>query len=145
MARSLSLWLVVMLAATAAAAQGPRIGQVKTAAGEVDVVRGGQRLLLKIGDPVYEKDTIETGRDGSVGITFTDNSVFSTGPDSRLALDQFSFDSSNFNGSMLADMQKGTLNVVSGDIARSSPGKMQIKTPTAILGVRGTTFAVQVY
>lgn len=145
MARTLGLWLVVMLAATAAAAQGPRIGQVKTAAGEVDVVRGGQRLPLKIGDPVYEKDTIETGRDGSVGITFTDNSVFSTGPDSRLALDQFSFDSSNFKGSMLADMQKGTLNVVSGDIARSSPGKMQIKTPTAILGVRGTTFAVQVY
>jgi len=46
---------------------------------------------------------------------------------------------------MLADMRRGTLAVVSGDIARSSPGAMKIKTPTAILGVRGTTFAVQVY
>jgi len=26
-----------------------------------------------------------------------------------------------------------------------TPGAMKIKTPTAILGVRGTTFAVQVY
>lgn len=136
------LWAALPLSASA---QGDRIAQVKTATGEVNVTRGGQRLPLKIGDPIYEKDVIETGKDGSVGITFIDNSVFSTGPDSRLALDQFHFDSSNFKGEMLADMQKGTLNVVSGDIARSSPGMMKIKTPTAILGVRGTTFAVQVY
>jgi hypothetical protein len=145
--RLLPLFLATLMAALpfSALAQSGRIGQVKTAAGEVDVVRGGQRLPLKIGDPIYEKDVIETGKDGSIGITFIDNSVFSTGPDSRLALDQFQFDSSNFKGAMLADMQKGTLNVVSGDIARSSPGMMRIKTPTAILGVRGTTFAVQVY
>jgi hypothetical protein len=46
---------------------------------------------------------------------------------------------------MLADMRKGTLAVVSGDITRSTPGAMKIKTPTAVIGVRGTTFAVQVY
>jgi hypothetical protein len=42
-------------------------------------------------------------------------------------------------------MRRGTLAAVSGDIARSSPGAMKVKTPTAVLGVRGTTFAVQVY
>ena len=139
------LLLAMVWTQAAAIAQSGRIGQIKTAAGEVAVIRGGQRLPLKIGDPIYEKDIVETGRDGSVGMTFIDNSVFSAGPESRLALDQFQFDSSNFKGAMLADMQKGTLNVVSGDIARSSPGNMKIKTPTAILGVRGTTFAVQVY
>ena len=45
---------------------------------------------------------------------------------------------------MLAKLKKGTLTVVSGDIARSSPGNMKIQTPTAILGVRGTTFAIAV-
>ena len=30
--------------------------------------------------------------------------------------------------------------MMSGDIARSSPGAMKVKTPTAILGVRGTSF-----
>jgi hypothetical protein len=135
-------WAAMPLSASS---QTGRIAQVKTAAGEVSVIRGGQHLPLKIGDALYEKDIIETGKDGSVGFTFIDNSVFSTGPDSRLALDEFQFDSSNFKGEMLADMQKGTLNVVGGDIARTSPGKMRIKTPTAILGVRGTTFAVQVY
>ena len=45
---------------------------------------------------------------------------------------------------MLANMLQGTLAVKSGDIARGSPGKMRVKTPFAILGVRGTTFLVRV-
>ena len=141
-------WLAAafLLIATAASAvaQDAQIGQVNTETGTVSVSRAGQQSPLKIGDPVYQKDVVETGKDSSVGITFVDNSVFSTGPESRLALDQFHFDSSNFHGDMLAKLQKGTLSVVSGDIARSSPGAMKIQTPTAILGVRGTTFAVQV-
>jgi len=88
---------------------------------------------------------VTTGPGGTIGFTFIDNTVFSTGPDSEVALEQFRFDSSNFSGEMLADMRKGSLTVVSGDITRSSPGAMKIKTPTSILGVRGTTFAVRVY
>ncbi len=145
MTRWLALFVLLLAAAAPAAAQEQPIAQVNTATGTVSVVRAGQHLALKIGDPVYRKDVIETGPNSSVGITFIDNSVFSTGPDSRLALDQFHFDSNNFQGDMLAKLQKGTLSVVSGDIARSSPGKMRIQTPTAILGVRGTTFAVEVH
>ena len=132
-----------LLAALAHAADS-EIGMVKTVAGQVAIIRGGQRLPAKVGGIVLEKDTIETGPDGSVGITLTDNTVMSAGPNSQLALAEYRFDSSNFNGSMLADVEKGTVAVVSGDIARSSPDAMKIKTPTAILGVRGTRFTVEV-
>jgi hypothetical protein len=145
----LVLWLAAILLiaipSTARAADNPPIAQVKTVTGQVVIQRSGRRLPAKIGDPLFEKDIIETGPDGGIGITFVDNTVFSTGPNSQLALDEFQFDSNNFRGSMLADMRQGTLAVVSGDITRSSPGAMKIKTPTAVLGVRGTTFAVQVY
>ena len=57
--------------------------------------------------------------------------------------DEFQFDSNDFRGAMLADMRWGTLAVVSGDIARSTPGAMKIKTPAALLGVRGTEFVVR--
>ena len=70
--------------------------------------------------------------------------MLSLGPNSEAAIAQYAFDSSNFNGAMLTDMRKGTLTMVSGDIARSSPGAMKVRTPTAILGVRGTSFVVQV-
>ena len=145
----LVLWLAAILLiaipSTARAADNPPIAQVKKVTGQVVIQRSGRRLPAKVGDPLFEKDIVETGPDGGIGITFVDNTVFSTGPNSQLALDEFQFDSNNFRGSMLADMRQGTLAVVSGDITRSSPGAMKIKTPTAVLGVRGTTFAVQVY
>lgn len=145
----LALWLAaVFLFVTAgapdAAAAAP-IAQVKKVTGQVAILRSGERLPAKIGDPLYEKDVVQTAADGSIGFTFVDNTVFSAGPNSQVALDEFRFDSTNFRGSMLADMRQGTLAIVSGDIVRSSPGAMKIKTPTAVLGVRGTTFAVQVY
>lgn len=121
------------------------IAQIKKVIGQAAVLRSGERRPANVGDMLFVKDIIETGSDGGIGITFTDNTVFSAGPSSQIALDEFLFDSNDFRGAMLADMQRGTLAVVSGDIARSTPGAMKIKTPTAILGVRGTTFAVQVY
>jgi hypothetical protein len=113
--------------------------------GQAAVLRSGERRPAKVGDVLFIKDVIETGSDGGIGITFIDNTVFSAGPSSQIALDEFQFDSNDFRGAMLADMRQGTLAVVSGDIARSAPGAMKITTPTAILGVRGTTFAIQVY
>jgi hypothetical protein len=125
-------------------AQKP-IAQIKKVTGQAAVLRSGERRPAKVGDVLFIKDVIETGSDGGIGITFTDNTVFSAGPSSEIALAEFQFDSNDFRGAMLADMRQGTLAVVSGDIARSTPGAMKVKTPTAILGVRGTTFAVQVY
>lgn len=140
----LAIVIMTLLASITASADGPQIAQVKTAIGEAAIIRGGARLPAKAGDPVYEKDTIETGEGGAIGLTFVDNTVMSAGPNSEIDLSEYHFDSSNFKGAMLADMRKGTLTVVSGDIARSSPGAMKLRTPAAILGVRGTRFAVQV-
>jgi len=138
------LVLAFAFAAKAQSPQNPQIAQVKTVSGQVSIQRGGASVPVKVGDPLYEKDTIDTGADGSIGVTFIDNTVMATGPNSEVALEQYRFDSNNFNGSMLTDMRKGTLDVVSGDIAKSSPGAMKVKTPAAILGVRGTHFAVEV-
>ena len=150
----LVLCLAVALLITAggipSAAEAPPIvqkpiAQIKKVTGQAAVLRSGERRPAKVGDVLFVKDVIETGSDGGIGITFIDNTVFSAGPSSQIALDEFQFDSNDFRGAMLADMRQGTLAVVSGDIARSTPGAMKIKTPTAILGVRGTTFAIQVY
>jgi len=134
----------VLTFVSAATAQNPQIAQVKTVSGQVSIQRSGTSVPVKVGDPLFEKDVIDTGADGAIGVTFIDNTVMSAGPNSEMALEQYRFDSNNFNGSMLTDMRKGTLNMVSGDIAKSSPEAMKVRTPAAILGVRGTHFAVEV-
>jgi hypothetical protein len=135
--------LPLMLVSSPRAQEKP-IGQVKTAWGDAAIMRNNNRLPAKPGDSVFQKDVIETGADGAIGITFTDNTVMAAGPNSEVAMEEYTFDSSNFKGSMVTDMRKGTLSVVSGDIAKSSHGAMKVRTPAAILGVSGTHFAVQV-
>jgi hypothetical protein len=142
--------LLIVTAGVPSAADAPTIArtpiaQIKKVNGQATVLRSGERRAANVGDMLFVKDVIQTGADGGIGITFVDNTVFSAGPSSQIALEEFQFDSNDFRGAMLADMRQGTLAVVSGDIARSTPGAMKVRTPTAILGVRGTTFAVQVY
>jgi hypothetical protein len=86
---------------------------------------------------------VTTGADGSVGITFLDNSLLSAGPNSVLAIDRFAFDPTTHQGSFESSLQKGTLAVVSGKLAKASPDAMKVKTPAAVLGVRGTEFLVR--
>ena len=140
------VFILTLLAAcgSVAEADNSQVAQIKTVSGQAEIVRNGARTAAKIGDPLYEKDTIETGGDGAIGITFIDNTVMSSGPNSEIVLEDYKFNSSNFKGSMLTDMNRGTVSMISGDIARSTPGAMKVKTPTAILGVRGTRFVIEV-
>ncbi|HTQ32874.1 MAG TPA: FecR domain-containing protein [Stellaceae bacterium] len=130
---------------TPALADSARIAQVKTVVGDAFITRNGERHPAKPGDALYQSDVVTTGSSSAIGFTFIDNTVFSEGPDSELALEQFHFDANAAKGDLLADMRKGSLTVVSGEITHTSPEAMKIKTPTSVLGVRGTTFAVRVY
>ena len=120
------------------------IAQIKTINGTVVVERGAQRILGVAGMKLQQADVIRTGIDGSVGITFVDNTMMSAGPNSSLALDRFSFNSTTHEGRLDTSMRSGTLSVISGKIAKQSPDAMTVRTPAAILGARGTEFLVQV-
>ena len=129
--------------ASPTAARGDDIGQVKVARGAVHIERGGQRTAARVGAGVQRADVVVTGPDGSVGILFADASLLSAGPNSVLALDRFAFDSTTNQGVFESSLRKGTLAAVSGKIAKQSPGAMKVRTPAAVLGVRGTEFAVR--
>ena len=119
------------------------IGQIKTRMGDVKVLRHGVPQPLSVGDHVFQSDTITTAKGASVGITFVDNSMMSLGPGSQLALDQFRFDTTTHAGVFNTSLTKGTLAVKSGQIVQQTPEAMHIKTPAALLGVRGTEFLVR--
>ena len=133
--------LTAFVAPHIAAAQD--VGTVKTSRGAARIERGGQRLPAPVGAKVRQGDTIVTGADGSVGITFSDNSLLSIGPDSRLAIDRFAFDPTTHKGAFEASLGTGTLAGISGKIAKQSPDAMKVKTPAALLGVRGTEFLIR--
>jgi hypothetical protein len=60
-----------------------------------------------------------------------------------LAIDRFAFDPTTHQGGFESSLRAGTLAVVSGKLAKQSPDAMKVKTPAAVLGVRGTEFLVR--
>jgi hypothetical protein len=135
----LALAALFGLAAAAAAAD---IGQVKIAKGQVTIERQGMAMPATVGARLQVADVVKTGTDGSVGITMDDDSLLSAGPNSALSLDNYAFDSTTNQGRLNTSLNKGTLSVISGRIAKQTPDAMTVRTPTAILGVRGTEFVV---
>lgn len=138
------LSMLLMLLALAPAAMAGDVGQVKTSKGAVTIVRDGQELPAPAGTVVRQSDRIMTRADGSAGIAFKDNSLLSLGPDSSLDISLFSFGAAGQPDALEATLHRGTLSAVSGKIVAKSPEAMRIRTPTTILGVRGTEFHVQV-
>ena len=140
--RCRSTLFVALLAGWAIAAGAADIGQVKIAKGQVTIERQGKSMPAAVGARLQVADIVKTGVDGSVGITMDDDSLLSAGPNSALSLDNYAFDSTTNQGRLDTSLNKGTLSVISGRIAKQTPDAMTVRTPNAILGVRGTEFVV---
>jgi hypothetical protein len=119
------------------------VAHVKVVKGTVTVERDGRRMPAAVGMPLQERDVVVTGPDGSVGITFQDDSLVSAGPSTTVAIDRFSFNPTTHAGQFDTTLRSGTLAVVSGKIAKQSAEGMRVRTPSTLLGVRGTEFLVR--
>jgi hypothetical protein len=120
------------------------IGQIKKLKGTVYVERAGKSLATAAGMKLLVADTVKTGPDGSVGITLTDNTLLSAGPGSTLTLSQYAFNPTTHEGQFDTTVRRGTLSMVSGKLAKQSPKAVRVITSSAIMGVRGTEFFVNV-
>ncbi len=135
--------LLLFAMATQAVAE-EAIGIIKTRAGEAMVERAGDTLPIDEGDPVHLNDVMVTGADGSLGITFKDNTRLSLGNNTRLTMDAYVYAPAEENYSFVARLGRGTMFFTSGVIATVAPDEVAIETPSATIGVRGTRFLVSV-
>jgi hypothetical protein len=141
MRKALILAVALAIAGPAVAAD---IGLVKVSNGDVQIQRGTAKLPATVGAGLQTSDAIVTGANGTAGITFSDNSLVSIGPNSIFAIEKYQFDSTTYAGEFEGNLKQGRLAAVSGKMVKQSPESMKIRTPSAIMGVRGTEFLVQV-
>jgi hypothetical protein len=120
------------------------IGRIKSHVGPVSVQRGGSMIAARPGLALEQGDVVLTGKAGRVGIAFLDNTRMALGPNSKITLSEFSYDRSRQTGTFVTSVNRGSLGVVSGNIAKSKRDAMRVRTPTSMLGVRGTKFVVEV-
>ena len=120
------LALVIASAAPVLAQQDPNgAGRIKTVSGAAFIVRNGAELPAQQGQVVFESDSLRTGADGTIGVTLKDDTRLALGPGSEVRLE-------------------GVTAYVSGRLAKLAPDSIRLETPSAIVGVRGTTLAIRV-
>jgi hypothetical protein len=141
-------WICVcaltVLAGPAFAQQPAAAGRIKLASGQVFVVRGGNSMPATVGQEVFESDSLRTGNDGRLGVTLKDDTRVSLGPGSEVRLNSFLFTPAEGRLGLVLNFVRGMAVYVSGKIAKLAPDSIRLETPGAIVGVRGTTVAIQV-
>ena len=123
-------------------AQEEPIGSVATLTGKASVTRNEKSIPLALKDDIYLNDVVQTSANSSLGITFSDGTTFNLKASSQITIDDFVYEDGGKKNSGLFDVAKGTVAFVASQVAKT--GNMQITTPTATLGIRGTSGLVEV-
>jgi len=124
------------------AADAEPIGNVATVTGIATVIRDKNSYPLKVRDDIYLNDAVQTASNSSLGITFNDSTTFNLSASAKITIDNYVYEDGGKQNSAIFDVGKGTVAFVAAAVARS--GDMKITTPTATLGIRGTTGVVEV-
>ena len=123
------------------AAEEP-IGNVATVVGNATVTRNDAATPLKVKDEIYLNDVVQTAAKSSLGITFNDATTFNLTANAKITIDSFVYEDGGKNNAALFEVAKGTVAFVAASVAKT--GDMKISTPTATLGIRGTSGVVEV-
>lgn len=119
-------------------------GFLKNLSGDVTIQRGESIIAADQGLQLMNNDILLTGAKGSAGIIFTDGTTITIGPDSEFNIKNYQFkpDTETYAFSMY--LNKGSAIYSSGKIGKLSPKSVDIATPRASVGVRGTRFIIEV-
>ncbi len=118
------------------------IGNVATLTGSATVTRNNAATPLKPKDDIFLNDILQTSANSTLGVTFNDATTFNLTANARIAVDKFVYEDGGKQNAALFNVAKGTVAFVAAAVAKS--GDMTISTPTATLGIRGTTGLVEV-
>lgn len=122
----------------------PPIGYVKNITGEATVTIMGHIVRAKVDTPIYQSSVLNTRAQSSLGIILKDATVISLGPETEFAIDEYDYVPAQNKLKLGSRITKGSLNYISGIIAKLQPDAVTVTTPSGIISVRGTKFAVKV-
>ena len=129
-------------APSAAPAADEPIGNVATLTGSATVTRNNAATQLKLQDDIFLNDVLQTSANSTLGVTFNDATTFNLTANAQITVDNYVYEDGGKQNAALFDVARGTVAFVAAAVAHT--GDMKISTPTAALGIRGTTGLVEV-
>lgn len=126
---------------TGAALAAPA-GEVTHISGAVVAKKGdGQSRILSVKSSVEEGDVLATADNSYARVKFTDGSEAVLRPATQVKIDRFNFEEQKpQSDGMVLSLLKGGMRAVTGLLGKRNPANMRVATPSATIGIRGTTF-----
>ena len=121
-------------------------------AGEVTHVSGalmarkadGQSRILSVKSEVAEGDVIATAENSYARVKFNDGTDVVMRPATQLKVDSFKFQEQRPEGdNVVFSLLKGGMRAVTGLLGKRNPASFRVGTPSATIGIRGTTFQAE--
>lgn len=136
---------VVLAAACSVAWAGQVAGTVINLSGALMAQKAdGKVKALGLRSEVEQGDTLVSEKNTYAQIKFIDNSEITLKPNTTFKVEAFSFDAGKPEGDSASfNLVKGGLRSITGLLGKRNKEKFQLKTPTATIGIRGTTFIAQ--
>jgi hypothetical protein len=129
-------------APAAAPTDDTSVGSVASLQGGASVTRNSATSALALKNPIFKGDALQTGVDGTLGITFDDETTFTLKPNTHITVDEFVYQSGGSNNAAVFNVLRGTVAFIAAEVAHT--GSMKIDTPGSSLGIRGTTGVIEV-
>ncbi len=135
----------MFIAVNVFAAETVRQAKIISVTGDTVVKKMGQESWApaKIDMMMTQGDMIKTGNESDSILDLGGSGTVEVKPNSQLSLAQIVEDSTSGNKKTLLDLAMGEV-FIKADKLRSPNEKFEVKTPTSIVGVRGTKFSVKV-
>lgn len=119
------------------------VGKVTEQTGPTEIIRNKKSIASSVNTGVEMNDVVSTAR-AKAQLTFEDKTTVKLTEHSKIIIDDFVYDPKKGAGKLAMKMALGTARYASGQIAKSNPQQVAIKTPTASIAVRGTDFSMTV-
>jgi len=117
-------------------------GLVVASRGTVIANSSADSRELKQGDEIFVEDEIMTGPKSFAVVQFLDGAKVTIKPNSEIVVEDYVYNGNSDDKATLS-LVSGGLRVITGAMAKNNPENYKVKTPVALMGVRGTEFAIQ--
>jgi hypothetical protein len=123
----------------------PGKGRIEDIQGKAEIKKAGRDFFTKAmkSMPVYPGDEIRTGPDSKVVVTLETTAINGIGPESQFVLENFEKNPDTKMVDIKVGLPGGKLWSEVGRL-KTKDSRFQVETPTAVTGVRGTVFHVEV-
>ncbi len=115
------------------------IGSISRIQGEASGTRGAATRPLGLNTSVFLNEAVSTGEAARLEVTFADNTRLTLGENAKLTLDTYVFNAAAARGTIKFGVV-GAFRFLSGKVSKLANSDVNVTTPSANIGIRGTEF-----